>query len=103
MATLDIDENKPSYFSCNIKITFVLFIFLSQRSFRAELVKDAIHFLYKFKTHSEIQQFSKLMDRASEIRTRIQQQEMDFDDAPDEFKGRWSSQGLLLGRYTRRF
>ncbi|XP_071805789.1 ubiquitin conjugation factor E4 B-like isoform X1 [Asterias amurensis] len=57
-----------------------------ERSFRAELVKDAIHFLYKFKTHSEIQQFSKLMDRASEIRTRIQQQEMDFDDAPDEFK-----------------
>ncbi|XP_022090328.1 ubiquitin conjugation factor E4 B-like isoform X2 [Acanthaster planci] len=57
-----------------------------ERSFRPELVSDALHFLARLKTQSEINQFSRLMSRAQEITSHNQQLEVDYDDAPDEFK-----------------
>ncbi|XP_038076555.1 ubiquitin conjugation factor E4 B-like [Patiria miniata] len=57
-----------------------------ERSFRPGLVSDALNILSRLKTQSEIHQFSRLMERAQEITSRNQQMELDYDDAPDEFK-----------------
>mgnify|MGYP000967656655 CR=1 FL=1 len=66
--------------------------FALQRSFRKELFNDACNRLERlpFNTLSPltIEKFRDLADRAHKIAVQNMEKEVDYNDAPDEFKGK---------------
>ena len=70
---------------------FKLFFFF-QRSFRKELFEDAGARLERslIKSGSEVEQFKALATRAAEIAIQNIKKEVDYNDAPDEFRGKSS-------------
>jgi ubiquitin conjugation factor E4 B len=61
-----------------------------QRSFKKELFEDAANRMERalIKTPSEIEQFRSLADKANEIAIQNIKREVDYSDAPDEFRGK---------------
>lgn len=61
-----------------------------QRSFRKELFDDACSRLERacIKTSSEIEQFRNLAEKAYKISEQNREKEIDYNDAPEEFKGK---------------
>jgi ubiquitin conjugation factor E4 B len=64
--------------------------FIFQRSFRKELFEDAANRMERarIKTPSEIEQFRSLAEKAHEIAIQNIKKEVDYSDAPDEFRGK---------------
>lgn len=62
---------------------------LFQRSFRKELFDDAASRMERavIKTPLELERFRDLAKRAAEIVIQNQKREIDFSDAPEEFRG----------------
>lgn len=60
-----------------------------QRSFRKELFEDAGLRLLRsnIKTSAEVDKFKALASRAAEIAILNIKKEVDYNDAPDEFRG----------------
>jgi ubiquitin conjugation factor E4 B len=60
-----------------------------QRSFKKELFEDAANRMERalIKTPSEIEQFRSLAEKANEIAIQNIKKEVDYSDAPDEFRG----------------
>lgn len=60
-----------------------------QRSYRKELFDDAISRMVKacIKTDTEIEQFRHLQEKVERLVLAQRQEEMDFGEIPDEFKG----------------
>ncbi len=61
-----------------------------QRSYRTELFNDAISRMVKarIKTESELEQFHVLQAHVDSLVVEKAQSDVDFSDAPDEFRGR---------------
>lgn len=72
------------FYSLSTNLTFLL-----QRSFRKELFEDAAVRMERarIKTPDEIKRFLALAERAHEIAVQNMKREVDFNDAPEEFKG----------------
>jgi ubiquitin conjugation factor E4 B len=66
------------------------FDFFFQRSFKKELFEDAANRMERalIKTPSEIEQFRSLAEKANEIAIQNIKREVDYSDAPDEFRGK---------------
>lgn len=71
---------------------FKLFLFFFQRSYRHELFNDAIARMQKamIKTNVEIEKFRFLQEKVDKIVLEKQQEEIDYGDIPEEFKGKCS-------------
>lgn len=67
----------------------IVFVFVLQRSFRRELFEDAVLRMERavIKSGGEVERFRDLAFRASEIAIQNIKREVDFNDAPEEFKG----------------
>lgn len=65
------------------------FIFPFQRSYRHELFNDAIARMQKamIKTNVEIEKFRFLQEKVDKIVLEKQQEEVDYGEIPEEFKG----------------
>jgi len=65
------------------------FEFFLQRSFKMELFNDATIRLERalIKTPPQIEQFKDLAQRANEIAIQNIKREVDYSDAPEEFRG----------------
>lgn len=67
---------------------FLFFTFL-QRSYSRELFEEVISKMRKagIKSSIAIEKFKLLLEKVEEIVAKNSQSEMDYSDAPDEFKG----------------
>ena len=65
-------------------------IFLLQRSYRSALFDDAINRMIKarIKTETELEQFRILQSKVDSLVVEKAQTDVDFSDAPDEFRGK---------------
>jgi ubiquitin conjugation factor E4 B len=75
----------PVYVTC----WYICYFF--QRSFKKELFEDAANRMERalIKTPSEIEQFRSLAEKANEIAIQNIKREVDYSDAPDEFRGKF--------------
>ena len=64
-------------------------VFPFQRSYRSALFDDAISRMIKarIKTETELEQFRILQSKVDSLAVEKAQSEVDFSDAPDEFRG----------------
>lgn len=71
----------------------VFFLSPFQRSYSRELFEEVISKMKKagIKSTITIEKFKLLSDKVEEIVARNSQSEMDYSDAPDEFKGKCST------------
>lgn len=71
----------------------VFFLSPFQRSYSRELFEEVISKMKKagIKSTITIEKFKLLSDKVEEIVARNSQSEMDYSDAPDEFKGKCSN------------
>lgn len=63
-----------------------------ERSFKKELLEDAALRMERaaIKTQTELEQFRNLAQRAADIQEQNKNREVDYSDAPDEFRGELS-------------
>lgn len=69
--------------------THALLFFFVQRSYSRELFEEVISKMRKagIKSSIAIEKFKLLLEKVEEIVAKNSQSEMDYSDAPDEFKG----------------
>ena len=69
----------------------ILFFISLQRSYSRELFEEVISKMRKagIKSSIAIEKFKLLLEKVEEIVAKNSQSEMDYSDAPDEFKGRF--------------
>ena len=62
-----------------------------ERSFKKELLEDAALRMERagIKTQTELEQFRNLAQRAADIQQQNKNREVDYNDAPDEFRGKY--------------
>lgn len=67
------------------------FVCFNQRSYSRELFEEVISKMRKagIKSTIAIEKFKLLLEKVEEIVARNSQSEMDYSDAPDEFKGKF--------------
>lgn len=88
--TLKIDMNTSETLFSALK--YIIYFSLSlcvQRSYSRELFEEVISKMRKagIKSSIAIEKFKLLLEKVEEIVAKNSQSEMDYSDAPDEFKG----------------
>lgn len=93
---LEYDDNNalwkhwiPASFQRDCSNKFSLFLISVQRSYSRELFEEVISKMRKagIKSSIAIEKFKLLSEKVEEIVAKNSQSEMDYSDAPDEFKG----------------
>lgn len=76
-----------------------------QRSYSRELFEEVISKMRKagIKSSIAIEKFKLLLEKVEEIVAKNSQSEMDYSDAPDEFKGVWSFVKSMFKQRTFNF
>lgn len=79
----------PHSCSSLINVTSFFFFISAQRSYSRELFEEVISKMRKagIKSSIAIEKFKLLLEKVEEIVAKNSQSEMDYSDAPDEFKG----------------